>query len=86
MAATVTEFCPNCNQPLRDGEFVTGLSWSGDGGAHIRCPEPVTLVVTPVDEHKPCIFPAIPPKGAVLECPFTGEDEVEYIRRIGGKV
>lgn len=35
----MTDTCHKCGQPIRDGELVTGLTWSGDGGAHIECPK-----------------------------------------------
>jgi len=31
--------CPKCNQPIKEGEFVTNLTWNGDGGQHIVCPQ-----------------------------------------------
>lgn len=37
------DLCHKCWQPIQDGELVTGLTWSGDGGAHIKCP------LTPAD-------------------------------------
>lgn len=35
------EFCSKCKQLLKLGEVVTGLSWNGDGGSHVNCPDPV---------------------------------------------
>ena len=47
--------CNKCGQVIQTGELIQGQSWSGDGGAHISCPEVILVAhdveYTPVDSH-----------------------------------
>lgn len=37
------DICPKCTHEIKEGELTTGLSWNGEGGEHIVCPEPIVL-------------------------------------------